>query len=1486
MATVFLEVDIEAKKQALQQLEDAVKNSVSAGASSPDAVKFDDSSIKSAGQDAATSYSKGFQDRSKSTFKKITDSFKNIFKKPSQKAGEESGKEYSKGFKSKVKLDGILPKAATVLALTGVITTAASAFDSFNQPFVELEKNVRNIGTLGVENFQEFTDLSLELSKRVPESAAGIANAVYQTVSAGISGTNQEILAFTEQASKVGVAGLASTEDAVNGLTTVLNAYKLNVSDAGTVSDTFFAAIKLGKTSFNEINAALANVVPAASAAGIGFDEVSASIAQMTALGVPTSQASTQMRAAIIELQKPSKGLKDAMDAAGLSVANIGDTLKSQGLIATLQQLEVAAAESGKSMTQVFSSSEAASAALLLTGDNAARATETLANVRKEIEGGASTAAYDIAADSIAVKSQIIANKVQAFFSGVFQTLGSGATTALTAVNQVAPALAGLGGVAAIIPPNFIENVTKYAKSILTFLVPSIATASTTSGAAALSFSSMWAALTAPVTIVIAAIAAVTAALALFFTKTETGRKAWESIKTTVAGLVSSFLEIVSVVKQKLQPVFDALSEYFNELAQVGQFLGSIILELIIAPFEILWSIISTGFSIISSIIGYFADLIGISQGTGSAVEFVSKIINNFTSGLKVLKAILGGVTSLIRFLKDSFLSLVEGLKNPVQLLKDFVSGFGDFGERAKAAFSEGFNNVKFQDIIKQAFAPVEGAITDEAEKSAKAYKEALEGSTPDISKATDIINQSAQKQIQIVKDAESKVLSNKNITEEAKLELAARTADLLQKIESDKAERLASINQQIAEKEIENDKKVVASTQAKAKKQQESALKILQADRDRLNIANELLASQEENQRRKEGLVKTSQDELKEEQRKLTTLETYKKSLQEAIKLGQVQNKNGNVVKVDSKEIKSELDKVENDIKKTQLSVERITIDVDINDRKAKEQLKEIQLETLKLEIQLGKKTDADLLKRLKTDAQALNNEINNPKINETQRQQLINEKLKLALEIQQLELKISEDTEAKRLNNIVDFAARERAIKLSELKKQFDEEINQVGLNEERKLQITKAYNQQRNDVIKESIIAENSLAGVLTRSVESVMQAINNAQPNRARINQINEEIEAIDQRADFELSALEKGEISYNNYIDKLNKIDEERLAKQKELGNETVSFWDSVNKGISETFTAVSTEYTNYAKEEMKNFFEFTTDESGNMTGGFTTNMDSITKATQNAGVAAAASFGQMLAEGENAMSALSTAVFNTAVEMAQSMMIEFAPVIFTQATKFLGPIAGPIAAIAGIATVTALISSLKAKAQPRYTGGWVDKEGIYTVAERGPEYVMNNAASVKNEPYLKMMNKGMSFEQIANSSVTNQNLVSSFIQQSNEIKRTQEFINKINHDFNSKFLSIQSKVSEVTESVFNKIYKIESKDSVVNSAKTNYNELNNSVFNKINSLEKYNEVVKSSFFDNQKFETEISKNDHLEKSISKFDLVDKKYNKISNLHGN
>ncbi|MDA0004918.1 phage tail tape measure protein [Brachyspira hyodysenteriae] len=142
-------------------------------------------------------------------------------------------------------------------------------------------------------------------------------------------------------------------------------------------SDIMFQTLKLGKTDFTQLSKSLFNVIPTASALGVKFEDIGAGIAVMTAQGTPTSVATTQIRQALVELNKEGSTTdKTFREIAGKSFKEFieqGGTLQE-----ALQMLAEKAAESGKDISSMFSSVEAANAALALSGKNASKFKDAL----------------------------------------------------------------------------------------------------------------------------------------------------------------------------------------------------------------------------------------------------------------------------------------------------------------------------------------------------------------------------------------------------------------------------------------------------------------------------------------------------------------------------------------------------------------------------------------------------------------------------------------------------------------------------------------------------------------------------------------------------------------------------------------------------------------------------------------------------------------------------------------------------------------------------------------------------------------------------------------------------------------------------------------------------------------------------------------------------------------------------------------------------
>lgn len=213
-------------------------------------------------------------------------------------------------------------------------------------------------------------------------SLTDISAAYYDLVSAGVA-TKDAQLVLTN-ATELAIGGLATTSQTVDLLTTALNAYGLKASDVTRVTDGFAAAIAAGKVTAEELSTSFARVAPLAAASGIEIEELQAAFAQLTAAGIPASEASTQMRAAIVALRKPTGDLSKLQDRLGVNFSKVA---KNKGLAVAYQQISKAAKELGIDEAELLGNQEALGFLFGVTGKNADRYRENLEKVRNASEG-------------------------------------------------------------------------------------------------------------------------------------------------------------------------------------------------------------------------------------------------------------------------------------------------------------------------------------------------------------------------------------------------------------------------------------------------------------------------------------------------------------------------------------------------------------------------------------------------------------------------------------------------------------------------------------------------------------------------------------------------------------------------------------------------------------------------------------------------------------------------------------------------------------------------------------------------------------------------------------------------------------------------------------------------------------------------------------------------------------------------------------------
>ncbi|MCS3345918.1 phage tail tape measure protein [Parabacteroides distasonis] len=280
-----------------------------------------------------------------------------------------------------------------ISAATAFAKAAKSSYD-FEKEFRKNMLEVATISTQVTDDMTGFMNQVMSITQEIPIKAPEAAKALYSIVSAGHDGADG--MKILEVSAKAAVGGLTETETAADAITTILNAYKMSAEEAGTISDQLFTTVRLGKTTFGELGASIAQVAPIAAAYGINIDQVLGAVASLTKQGTPTAQAMTQIRAAI---QGTAGELGDA--------AFQGRTFQE-----ALQLIYEKAGGSASKMKEMLGTDEGLAVTLALTGKNAQSAANDLGELQESV--GATEAAFEKMKDEVGNQMTLLSNNIQA----------------------------------------------------------------------------------------------------------------------------------------------------------------------------------------------------------------------------------------------------------------------------------------------------------------------------------------------------------------------------------------------------------------------------------------------------------------------------------------------------------------------------------------------------------------------------------------------------------------------------------------------------------------------------------------------------------------------------------------------------------------------------------------------------------------------------------------------------------------------------------------------------------------------------------------------------------------------------------------------------------------------------------------------------------------------------------------------------------------
>jgi len=281
------------------------------------------------------------------------------------------------------------------------------------------EKSLANVITLlDPADQQKYADAlkkgSLRIQREFGFEIETTNKALFDSISAGVeAGKATEFLA---DASKFARAGVTDISVAVDGLTTVMNAYGKENFDATKAANTFFVAQKFGKTSVQELASNIGKVAGLSATMGATFDETASALSQITLQGVSTEEATTQLQGIFSSLIKVTPQAAKAFNRYGINLKKADGS--QRGFAEILKDVKVRVGDNKEALAQMFPNIRALNGVINLTKDGMEGYDNILNSVRTDTES------YDAAAKKQMETYDVLMQQFQATITTLAITVG------------------------------------------------------------------------------------------------------------------------------------------------------------------------------------------------------------------------------------------------------------------------------------------------------------------------------------------------------------------------------------------------------------------------------------------------------------------------------------------------------------------------------------------------------------------------------------------------------------------------------------------------------------------------------------------------------------------------------------------------------------------------------------------------------------------------------------------------------------------------------------------------------------------------------------------------------------------------------------------------------------------------------------------------------------------------------------------------------
>lgn len=250
---------------------------------------------------------------------------------------------------------GIAFGAASVIAYMKSATAQSIAFN----------RELYNIKSIAGElNLDKIRNQLVSLDSRLGY-AADNAGAFYFAYSAGVRGTEKELVNFTGEVGKLSQAIISGQIPTMDAVTSMMNAYGLKAGEVTEITDMFFQVVKQGKTTGSALANSIGAIAGVSANAGVSINDLGNAIATLTTT-MPTERAITSLSSMITAFIKPTDAAKEAAKKYGIEIS--AAALKAKGLSGILAEMNQKVGTNTEAIAEIVPSIEGMRAAVALAG--------------------------------------------------------------------------------------------------------------------------------------------------------------------------------------------------------------------------------------------------------------------------------------------------------------------------------------------------------------------------------------------------------------------------------------------------------------------------------------------------------------------------------------------------------------------------------------------------------------------------------------------------------------------------------------------------------------------------------------------------------------------------------------------------------------------------------------------------------------------------------------------------------------------------------------------------------------------------------------------------------------------------------------------------------------------------------------------------------------------------------------------------------------